>query len=38
MKMISEEEEIQEENSGIQEWIEEDNDEIGNMVDPYHEL
>jgi len=38
MKMIPEKEEIEEENSGIQEWTEEDNDEMGNMVDPYYEL
>jgi len=33
MKTISEEEEIEKENSGIQEWTEEDNNKIGNM---YH--
>jgi len=38
MKTIPEEEEIEEENSGIQEWTEEDDNEIGNMVDPYYEL
>jgi len=38
MKMIPEKEEIEEENSGIREWTEEDNDEMGNMVDPYYEL
>jgi len=36
MKMIPEEEE--EEKSGVREWMEEDEDEIGNMVDPYYEL
>jgi len=38
MKTIPEEEEIQEENSGIREWTEEDNNKIGNMVDPYYKL
>ena len=33
-----EEEDIEQENSGLKEWTEEDNDEIGNMVDPYYEL
>ena len=32
-----EEEEIEQENSGIREWTEDD-DEIGNMVDPYYKL
>jgi len=36
--MIPEEEEIEEENSGIQEWTEEDNDKMGNMVNLYYEL
>jgi len=38
MKTIPEEEEIEEENSGIQEWTEEDDNKIGNMVDLYYEL
>jgi len=38
MKMIPEEEEIEEEKSRIQEWIEEDDDDMGNMVDPYYKL
>jgi len=38
MKMILEKEEIKEEKSGVREWTEEDDDEIGNMVDPYYEL
>jgi len=38
MKMIEEEEEIEEEKSGSREWTEEDDKEIGNMVDPYYEL
>ena len=33
-----EEEKIKQENSGIREWTEEDDDEIGNMVDPYYKL
>ena len=32
--MIKEEED----ESGIREWTEEDNEEMGNMVDPYYEL
>jgi len=38
MKMILEKEEIEEEKSGVREWTEEDDDEMGNMVDPYYEL
>jgi len=38
MKMISEEEEIKVEKSGVREWIEEDDDKMGNMADPYYEL
>jgi len=38
MKTIPEEEEIQEKNSGVREWTEEDEDKMGNMVDPYYEL
>jgi len=38
MKTIPEEEEIEEEKSGVREWTEEDNDKMGNMVDPYYEL
>ena len=33
-----EEEEIEQENSGIREWTEEDDDEVGNIVDLYYEL
>ena len=33
-----EEEEIEQENSGIREWTEEDDNKIGNMVDPYYKL
>jgi len=34
MKIIPEEEE----KSGVREWMKEDEDEMGNMVDPYYEL
>jgi len=37
LETIKEKEEIEQENSGIREWIE-DNNEMGNMVDPYYEL
>jgi len=33
-----EEEEIEQENSGIREWTEEDDNEVGNIVNPYYEL
>jgi len=33
-----EEEEIEQENLGIREWTEEDDNEVGNMVNPYYEL
>ena len=33
-----EEEEIEQGNLGIKEWTEEDDNEIGNMIDPYYEL
>jgi len=38
MKTIPEEEEIEEEKSGVREWTEEDDDEMGNIADPYYEL
>jgi len=38
MKTILEEEEIEEEKSGVREWTEEDNNEMGNIADPYYEL
>ena len=39
IEMIKEEkEEIKQKNLGINEWTEEDDDKIGNMVDPYNEL
>jgi len=34
METIKEEED----KSGIREWTEKDNEEMGNMVDPYYEL
>jgi len=38
MKTIpEEEEETEEEKSEIREWVEEDEDEMGNMVDLYYE-
>ena len=33
-----EEEEIEQENSRLREWIKEDNNEIGNIFDLYYEL
>jgi len=39
MKMIpEEEEEVEEEKSGVREWTEEDEDKMGNVIDPYYEL
>jgi len=38
METIKEEEETEQEKSGVREWTEEDDDEIGNIVDPYYEL
>ena len=38
MKMILEEEETEEEKSGVREWMEEDKDKMGNMVDPHYKL
>jgi len=39
MKTIpKEEEEEVEEKSGVREWTEEDEGEMGNMIDPYYEL
>jgi len=37
-KTIPEEEEIKEEKSEVREWTEEDDDEMGNMVNLYYEL
>jgi len=33
-----EEEEIDQENSGVREWTEKDEEEMGNMVDLYYKL
>ena len=33
-----EEEETEQENLGVKEWTKEDEDKMGNMVDPYYEL
>jgi len=38
IKTIPEEEEIEEEKPGVREWTEEDDDEMGNIADPYYEL
>ena len=38
MKTIPEEKETEEEKSEVREWMEEDEDEMGNMVDPHYEL
>jgi len=38
MEMITEEEETEEEKLGVREWMEEDNNKIGNMVNPYYKL
>ena len=38
MKTILEEEEIKEERSGVREWTEENDNEMGNMADLYYEL
>ena len=38
METIKEEEETEEEKSGVREWMEEDEDKIGDMVDPYYKL
>ena len=38
MEIIREEEEIEQDKSEIREWTEENNDKMGNMVDPYYEL
>jgi len=38
METIAEEEEIGKESSRVREWTEKDDDEMGNMMDPYYEL
>ena len=38
IKTILEEEEIEKEKSGVREWTEEDDNKMGNMIDPCYEL
>jgi len=38
METIIEKEEMKKENSGVREWTEEDNDEMGNIMDPCYKL
>ena len=38
METIKEEEEIEQESSGLKEWTEEDNNEMENICDPYYKL
>jgi len=38
MKTIIEEEEIEEEKSRVRKWTEDNDNEMGNMVDPYYKL
>jgi len=38
METIAEEEEIRKENPGVREWTEEDDDKMGNMMNPHYEL
>jgi len=38
MKTILEEEKIEEEKSGVREWTEENDNEIGNIMDPCYKL
>jgi len=38
IKTIPEEKEIKEEKLGIREWTEENEDEMGDIVDPYYKL
>jgi len=38
MEMIEEEEETEQGDSGLRKWMEEDDDEMGNMVNPEYEL
>ena len=38
MKTIIEKEEMKKENSGVREWIEEDDDKMDNMMDPCYKL
>jgi len=38
LEIIEEEEEIEQKNLEIREWTEEDEEKMGNMVDPYYKL
>jgi len=38
MKTIAEKEKNKEESSGVREWMEEDDNEIGDMMDLYYKL
>jgi len=38
LETIEKEEETEQKNSEIREWTKEDEEEMGNMVDPYYEL
>jgi len=38
IEIITEEEEVKEESSGVRECTKEDNDKMGNMMDPYYKL
>jgi len=38
METITEKEEVKKESSGVREWTEEDDDKMGNMIDPYYKL
>jgi len=38
MKTIPEKEEVEEENLEVREWTEEDEDGMGDIVNPYYEL
>jgi len=38
METIKEEEEIEQKNLGIREWTEEDDNKMGNIYNPYHNI
>ena len=38
IEIIAEEEEVEKEKPGVREWIKEDNNKMGNMVNPYYKL
>ena len=38
MKMIVKKEESEKEKLGVRKWTEDDDNEMGNMVDPYYKL